>query len=162
MCPLLYHMNMGSFVPQFYHHRKLARHGVTSEWQFHLPPRVSEAECSRVVQHTILLQGNITFVRKINQTSSPGNYSYMQNFTIQPFPEENLPLGFSRGRVKFSLSWLFNEVRHQEDMCEHRYTHPLRTSIITLGTRCWQVARFTIRPSYLWGKNRRHLLIWYI
>lgn len=55
MCSLVYHVNAGGLDPQFDHHRKLALHGVTSEWQFHLPPEESEAERSRVVQHTTLL-----------------------------------------------------------------------------------------------------------
>jgi len=65
---------------------------------------------------------------------------------------------FFRGKVKFSLSRLFNEIRHQEDMRQYRYTHPLRISFITLSTRWWRVTRFTIRPFYLLGNNHQHLL----
>jgi hypothetical protein len=71
----------GGFAPQFNHHRKPGSHGVKSEWQFHLPPGVSEAEWSRVVQHTTRMQRNETFVRQMDTLAARGIYSHTHNLT---------------------------------------------------------------------------------
>ena len=82
-------------------------------------PQGEWGRTERVVQHTMLLQRNISSVRKINSTSSPQNCSYMQNVY-----NLNVPRGkpvFLKGNAMFSFWWLFNEIRHQEDTFENRY-----------------------------------------
>jgi hypothetical protein len=49
-------------------------------------------------------------------------HAKFRNLTI---PRGKFATGFSASKVKFSLSWLLNEIRHQEDM---RDTHNLFTS----------------------------------